>query len=186
MIGANWDVTKVRESPSQLSEQHEMLRLTLQSIGDAVIKTDSRGRVTWLNPVAEHMTGRLSGEAKGRQLAQVFNIINEETRKPTENSVANCLKNGRVTSQTKQILLNSRNGSEFGIEDSAAPITNQLGEILGVALVFHDVTELRRLNSEVSYCAIHDALPGLLNRSKFELFTTRAKHGASKNTLYIH
>ncbi|MBC7786958.1 MAG: PAS domain S-box protein [Methylophilaceae bacterium] len=126
------------------------------------------------------MTGWLSGEAKGRQLAQVFNIINEETRKPTENPVANCLKNGRVTSQTKQTIWISCNGSEFGIEDSAAPIRNQLGEILGVVLVFHDVTELPRLNSKVSYRAMHDALPGLINRSEFESFTTRAKHGASK------
>lgn len=168
MIGANWDVTNLRELSSQLTEQHEMLRVTLQSIGDAVITTDARGRVTWLNPVAEHMTGWLSAEAKGRQLAQVFNIVNETTRKPTENPVASCLKNGNKSEQSKQTLLISRNGSEFGIEDSAAPIRNQLGEILGVVLVFHDVTEQRRLNTEVSYRATHDALTGLINRSEFE------------------
>lgn len=168
MIGANWDVTTLRVLSTQLAEQHEMLRVTLQSIGDAVITTDSRGKVTWLNPVAEHMTGWLSNEVKGRQIAQVFNVINEETRKPTENPVAQCLKNGKASPQTKQTILISRNGSEFGIEDSAAPIRNQLGEILGVVLVFHDVTEQRRLNSEVSYRATHDALTGLINRSEFE------------------
>ena len=168
MIGANWDVTNLRELSMQLSEQHEMLRVTLQSIGDAVITTDARGRVTWLNPAAEHMTGWLSSEAKGRLLAQVFNIINEETRKPTENPVVNCLKNGSKSLDNKQTILISRNGAEFGIEDSAAPIRNQLGEILGVVLVFHDVTEQRRLNSEVSYRATHDVLTGLINRSEFE------------------
>ena len=109
---------------ARLAEQHELLRVTLQSIGDAVITTDAQSQVTWLNPVAERMTGWLSSEALGRPLAQVFHIVNEETRQPTENPVATCLAQGKIVGLANHTLLISRNGAEFGIEDSAAPIRN--------------------------------------------------------------
>jgi PAS domain S-box-containing protein len=168
MVGVNWDVTPLRELANQLVEQHELLRVTLQSIGDAVITTDAHSQVTWLNPVAERMTGWLSGEALGRPLTQVFHIVNEETRLPTENPVANCLAQGRIVGLANHTVLISRNGDEFGIEDSAAPIRNLSGDVLGVVLVFHDVTEQRRLSGEMSYRATHDALTGLVNRAEFE------------------
>ncbi len=167
MVGVNWDVTTMRHLANELADQHELLRVTLQSIGDAVITTDAEGRVTWLNPAAEHMTGWLSAESLGRPLAQVFHIINEESREPTENPVATCLQQGRMVGLANTILI-SRNGDEFGIEDSAAPILNPSGDLLGVVLVFHDVTEQRRLSSEMSYRATHDALTGLVNRDEFD------------------
>ncbi len=168
LTGVNWDVTPLRELNAQLAEQHELLRVTLQSIGDAVITTDAQSQVTWLNPVAERMTGWLSSEALDRPLAQVFHIVNEETRLPTENPVATCLAQGRIVGLANHTLLISRNGDEFGIEDSAAPIRRPGGEIIGVVLVFHDVTEQRRLSGEMSYRATHDALTGLVNRAEFE------------------
>ncbi|MFT5535583.1 MAG: diguanylate cyclase (GGDEF)-like protein/PAS domain S-box-containing protein, partial [Candidatus Paceibacteria bacterium] len=168
MVGVNWDVTPLRELANQLVEQHELLRVTLHSIGDAVITTDAHSRVTWLNPVAERMTGWLSGEALGRPLTQVFHIVNEESRLPTENPVTNCLAQGRIVSLANNTVLISRNGDEFGIEDSAALIRNSSGDVLGVVLVFHDVTEQRRLSGEMSYRATHDALTGLVNRGEFE------------------
>ncbi|EGF32026.1 PAS sensor diguanylate cyclase and phosphodiesterase [Oxalobacteraceae bacterium IMCC9480] len=168
MVGVNWDVTPLRELANQLVEQHELLRVTLQSIGDAVITTDAHSQVTWLNPVAERMTGWLSGEALGRPLTQVFHIVNEETRLPTENPVATCLAQGKIVGLANHTVLISRNGDEFGIEDSAAPIRNPSGDVLGVVLVFHDVTEQRRLSGEMSYRATHDALTGLVNRAEFE------------------
>ncbi|MDQ1835441.1 PAS domain-containing protein [Massilia scottii] len=168
IVGVNWDVTPLRELANQLAEQHELLRVTLQSIGDAVITTDARSQVTWLNPVAERMTGWLSGEALGRPLIQVFHIVNEETRHPTENPVAACLAQGKIVGLANNTVLISRNGDEFGIEDSAAPIRNRSGDVLGVVLVFHDVTEQRRLSGEMSYRATHDALTGLVNRAEFE------------------
>ncbi|MDY7576657.1 PAS domain-containing protein [Actimicrobium sp. CCI2.3] len=168
MVGVNWDVTPLRELANQLVEQHELLRVTLQSIGDAVITTDAHSQVTWLNPVAERMTGWLSGEALGRPLTQVFHIVNEETRLPTENPVATCLAQGKIVGLANHTVLISRNGDEFGIEDSAAPIRNPGGDVLGVVLVFHDVTEQRRLSGEMSYRATHDALTGLVNRAEFE------------------
>ncbi len=168
MVGANWDVTQLRQLTSELAGKHELLRVTLQSIGDAVITTDAEGRVTWLNPAAERMTGWLCGEAMQRPLAQVFHIVNEETRQPTENPVATCLKQGKIAGLAKHTVLVSRNGEEFGIEDSAAPIRNPDGQVLGAVLVFHDVTEQRRLSGEMSYRATHDALTGLVNRTEFE------------------
>ncbi len=168
LMGAFQDVTAMRTLTAELAEQHELLSVTLQSIGDAVITTDASGLVTWLNPVAERMTGWLNAEAKRRPVGQVFHIVNEETRAPTENPVAICLQQGEVAGVANQTVLISRNANEFGIEDSAAPIRNERGEILGVVLVFHDVTEQRRLSGEMSYRATHDALTGLVNRAEFE------------------
>ena len=176
IIGVNWDVTRLRNLTNQLSEQHELMHVTLKSIGDAVITTDANGKVEWLNPVAERMTGWVSEEAKGRPLAQVFHIVNEATRAPTENPVATCLAQGKIVGLANHTLLISRNGDEFGIEDSAAPIRNEQGEVLGVVLVFHDVTEQRRLSGEVSYQATHDALTGLANRAEFESCLRRLLH----------
>ncbi|MGH8595184.1 MAG: EAL domain-containing protein, partial [Gammaproteobacteria bacterium] len=127
------------------------------------------GHVRWLNPVAERLTGWPTAEAQGQPLVEVFNIINEETREQAENPVATCLQQGEVVGLANHTLLIARNGDEFGIEDSAAPIRNAHGEILGVVLVFHDVTEQRRLTDEMNHRATHDALTGLVNRAEFEM-----------------
>ncbi len=173
MTGVNWDVTDIREMTDELEEQHELLQVTLDSIGDAVITTDARGLTQWLNPVAQRMTGWTKQEAKGRPLGQVFHIINEETRLKTENPVETCLSQGKTVGLANHTVLISRSGEEFGIEDSAAPIRGKDGKILGVVLVFHDVTEQRRLSGEVSYRAKHDPLTGLVNRSEFEVRLSR-------------
>ncbi|WP_296510594.1 EAL domain-containing protein [Rhodoferax sp.] len=169
MVGVNWDVTEQRHAEAALAQQNELLRVTMQSIGDSVITTDSVGCVTWLNPVAERMTGWSSAEAIGRPLAQVFHIVNEQTRLPTENPVDTCLKQGKIVGLANHTLLISRHGAEFGIEDSAAPIRSETGEVLGVVLVFHDVTEQRRMSGEMTFRATHDELTGLFNRAEFEV-----------------
>ena len=174
MLGVSWDVTPLRLLNARLAEQHELLRVTLNSIGDAVITTDAQSCVTWLNPAAERMTGWLSAEALGRPLPQVFHVVNEETRLPAESPVAACLAQGKVVGLAKHTVLISRNGDEFGVEDSAAPIRHPNGEVLGVVLVFHDVTEQRRLSGEMSYRATHDSLTGLVNRAEFEARLRRA------------
>ena len=181
MVGAVWDVTRLSQLSAELAQQHEQLRVTLQSIGDAVITTDASGCVLWLNPVAERMTGWPTAQAKGRALAQVFHVVNEETRMATENPVLTCLKQGKVVGLANHTLLISRDGDEFGIEDSAAPIRNDRGELLGVVLVFHDVTEQRRLSGEMSYRATHDALTGLVNRGEFEARLRRVLNKAHED-----
>ena len=162
------DITLRRRVERELAKEHELLRVTLQSIGDAVITTDGSGHISWLNPAAERMTGWLSEEAEGRPLNHVFNIVNEATRQPTENPVALCLQERKIVGLANHTLLISRDGHEYGIEDSAAPIRNEQGDLLGVVLVFHDVTEQRRLSGEMSYRATHDSLTGLINRGEFE------------------
>ncbi|MET0383361.1 MAG: EAL domain-containing protein, partial [Burkholderiaceae bacterium] len=168
LIGANWDVTELRQLAADLAEDRSLLSVTLESIGDAVITTNVRGNITWLNPVAERLTGWLSTEAKGRPLRQVYRIVDEQTRKPAPDPVASCLEKGRIVGPAEHTLLLSRNGETYGIEDSASPIRSEAGEVLGVILVFHDVSEQRRLSGEMNYRATHDALTGLVNRAEFE------------------
>ncbi len=168
LTGTNWDVTKLRALSEELSDQRELLEVTLSSIGDAVITTDDNGQVTWMNPVAERMTGWQSIEARGLPLIQIFHIVNAETRLTTENPVQTCLQQGKIVGLANHTLLISKDGTEFGIEDSASPIRDKQGRVLGVVLVFHDVTESRRLSGEMYHRATHDALTGLVNRAEFE------------------
>jgi diguanylate cyclase (GGDEF)-like protein/PAS domain S-box-containing protein len=157
-----------RRLAAELSEQYELLRVTLQSIGDGVITTDAEGRVAWLNPVAERLTGWPSHDAAGRPVTEVFRIVHELTRLPVDDPVAACLTQGRITGLAEQTVLISRSGQDFAVEDSAAPIRGASGTTLGAVLVFHDITEKRQLTGEMSYRAAHDALTALLNRDAFE------------------
>lgn len=162
------DVTEARRVEAVLAQEHELLRVTLESIGDAVITTDARACVNWLNPVAERMTGWTSEDARGCPLTQIFRIENEATRQPAPNPVTACLKLEDLSGMAERTVLVSRDGEEFGIEDSASPIRNEEGDVLGAILVFRDVTEQRRLSSEMTYRATHDVLTGLINRTEFE------------------
>jgi PAS domain S-box-containing protein len=128
----------------EIRRQSEQLSVTLKSIGDAVIATDRDGRVTFMNPVAEQATGWESAEAQGQPLEKVFRIINEQTRRPAQNPVVKVLQEGHVVGLANHTALVRKDGSELPIEDSAAPIRGAGGDIIGVVLVFHDVTEKRR------------------------------------------
>ena len=132
------------QSDRQLREQRELLRTTLTSIGDAVITCDTNSRVTFLNPVAEALTGWSSEEARDRPIQEVFPIINEQTRQTAEDTAALVLRDGRTKTLANHTALVTRDGREIPIEDSAAPILDADGRVTGVVLVFHDVTEKRR------------------------------------------
>jgi PAS domain S-box-containing protein len=120
------------------------LSVTLTSIGDAVIATDPQGKVTFLNPVAETLTGWTAQEAQGKPLVEVFKIINEETRKPAEDPVAKVIQLGKVVGLANHTALISKNGTETSIGDSAAPIRDAAGTLMGVVLVFRDMTEEKK------------------------------------------
>ena len=121
-------------------EESEWFRVTLESIGDGVIAADAEGRITFINRVGERLTGWSAAEAKGRPLADVFHIVNERTRQPVENPALRALLEGTVVGIANHTILIARDGSERLIDDSAAPIRNDAGAILGAVLVFRDVT----------------------------------------------
>ncbi len=121
----------------------ETLRITLTSIGDAVISTDDEGRVVSMNPVAESLTGWNNSEARGKPLIEVFNIINEQSRQSIENPVTKVLQDGQVVGLANHTILIAKDGMERSIDDSAAPIHNVTGNVIGVVLIFRDITERR-------------------------------------------
>ncbi len=121
--------------------ERKRFQATVESIGDAVIATDAEGRVTYMNVVAEGLTGWSVHEASSRKLEDVFVIVNEDTRQPIQNPVKKVLETGRIQGLANHTVLISRDGSERPIDDSAALIRTDLGEIAGVVLVFHDITE---------------------------------------------
>jgi PAS domain S-box-containing protein len=128
----------------ELLEQREWFQVTLSSIGDAVITTDTQGTVTFLNPVAEAMTGWKREEAVGRTLTNVFQIVNEYTRLPVDNPIEKVLQTGLIVGLANHTALIARDGREVAVEDSAAPIRDAHGKVSGAVMVFHDVTERRR------------------------------------------
>ncbi len=131
------------EVDRELRRQREWLRVTLRSIGDAVIATDAEGRITFINPVAERLTGWRGEEASGQPIQGVFRIVNEQTGQPLDEPVARVLREGHAIELSNHAALLSKDGRAVPIEDSAAPILDAGGQVIGAVLVFHDVTEKR-------------------------------------------
>lgn len=132
---------KTNEPAQALHEQQEWLKVTLSSIGDAVITTDTHGRVTFLNPVAEQLTGWCLADARGRDMDDVFVIVNESTRAKVVNPAQRALREGVIVGLANHTVLIARDGTERPIDDSAAPIRNGAGQVAGCVLVFRDITE---------------------------------------------
>lgn len=137
-------VTERRRADAAEQEQRERFEVTLASIGDAVIATDTQGRVTFMNPVAEAVTGWSQTQALGKAIPEVFPIINEHTRQVVDNPVSRVMREGTVAGLANHTLLIARDGTERPIDDSGAPIRDREGRLLGVVLVFRDITERRR------------------------------------------
>jgi PAS domain S-box-containing protein len=138
------DITQRRATEREIRESRERLRITLASIGDAVAATDAEGRVTYVNPVAEQLLGYSLEQATDRRLGEVFNIVNEFTRRAAENPVERVLREGLVVGLANHTVLLRPDGAEVPIDDSAAPIHDDAGRIAGVVLVFRDISERRR------------------------------------------
>jgi len=143
------DISPFKKSEEELAAEKERLMVTLQSIGDGVITTDTTGNVVLMNKAAEKMTGWISADATGRPLEEVFIIINEITRKQCENPVARVLATSSIVELANHTALIARDKSEVVIADSAAPIKNANNETIGVVLVFRDMTEKMKLESAV-------------------------------------
>jgi PAS domain S-box-containing protein len=166
-------IVDLEAANGRTTASRDLLHTTLTSIGDAVIATDEAGKVTFLNGVAEHLTGWTQAQAEGKPLHEVLAIVNEETRKTVESPVDKALREGVIVGLANHTLLISRDGTERPIDDSAAPIRNPQGKVAGVVMVFRDVTArrqseeqlhqlnqaLRRTNQDLqqfSYAASHD------------------------------
>jgi diguanylate cyclase (GGDEF)-like protein/PAS domain S-box-containing protein len=168
ILSAIVDITERKRMEYALFEVNERAQVTLHSIGDAVITTDPDGAIEYMNPVAEMLTGWSADEASGQLLSTVFEIYDEQSHERVLNLVAKCHKENRVIRLTERSVLISRGGQEYAIQDSLAPIWGRQDELLGMVLVFHDVTDSRRMAREISHQANHDSLTGLLNRREFE------------------
>jgi PAS domain S-box-containing protein len=138
----------MRKARRRASEGRELLQVTLRSIGDAVMTTDNAGRVTYLNAVAESLTGWMQRDALGQPLESVFRIVNEQTRRPVDNPATKALREGVVVGLANHTVLIRKNGHELAIDDSAAPIRDEFGEVSGCVLIFRDVSAQRRLEQD--------------------------------------
>jgi len=148
-----------------LFQEKEMAQFTLNSIGDAVITTDTSGITRFLNAVAERLTGWSCLEAQGRPAAEVFNIVDSVTRATVPSPLADAILRDRTVGVTPNCLLIRRDGVEAAVEDSAAPIHDREGRITGAVIVFRDVSEARALAMKMAHLAQHDSLTDLPNRS---------------------
>jgi diguanylate cyclase (GGDEF)-like protein/PAS domain S-box-containing protein/putative nucleotidyltransferase with HDIG domain len=162
------DITEKVEAERALFAEKERLRVTLHSIGDAVISTDKQGRIVSFNPVAEQLTGWKEQEVLGKNYREVFRIINEITKTECEDPVEKVLRTGHIVGLANHTALIARDGTETPIADSAAPIRDETGVVYGVVLVFRDVTDEKSKLSEIEYLSYHDSLTGLYNRRFFE------------------
>lgn len=154
----------LQDAQERLFEEKERAQVTLNSIGDAVLSTDTLGNITYLNRVAEEMTGWPWQDASGRPLAEVFNVIDGTTRQPARNLAEQAVQRNEIVSLGLHSVLVRRGGFESEIEDSAAPIHDRHGRVVGAVLVFHDVSDSRALALRMSHQAQHDFLTGLPNR----------------------
>ena len=160
--------TRAANAAEILARNTELAGDTLNSIGDAVLSTDVGGNVTYLNSVAEQMTGWRLQEALGKPLAEVFRIVDRETRQTGQNPLAYAIQQDQTVGLAADSVLIRRDGFEMAIEDSAAPIRDSEGQLKGAVLVFRDVGKANALAHKMSHVAKHDSLTELPNRATFD------------------
>jgi len=162
------NITERKRAEQAIFAEKERAQVTLQSIGDAVISTDAEGRIEYINPVAEGLTAWTLAEARGQPIGAVLRLVNELTRESIENSLTGALGRSEHGGSADHAVLITRAGNEVAIQESAAPICDRAGQVIGAVVVFHDVTRERRLKRALSWQASHDALTGLINRREFD------------------
>lgn len=168
-----FDSTDRERYRDELLREKELLRTTLQSIGDGVVTTDNSGIITSLNAVAEKITGWSTSEAIGTSFTEVFVLQKEDTGEPVENPIRKVLDTGRIIGLANHTELVDRRGARIPIADSAAPIKAQDGEAFGVVMVFRDVSEEKEHSRQMQFLGYHDPLTGLHNRRYLEKAVAR-------------
>jgi diguanylate cyclase (GGDEF)-like protein/PAS domain S-box-containing protein len=179
------NILEREEARRELWVEKERAQVTLNSIGDAVLSTDMQGRVTYLNAVAEQMTGWTLKDAAGRRLDEVFHIVDGVTHQSSPNPLELAIRQDHTVVLAANSILIRRDGHECAIEDSAAPIRDRDGQVTGAVIVFHDVSGSRKVLLEMSHRAQHDALTDLPNRALFNDRLTQAISLARRNRTHL-
>ena len=172
-----WSWQRLRLLLRSLFEQEERTQVTLHSIGDAVITTDAKGAVQYLNPVAESLLGAAPGALRGQELGSMFQVVREHDRYSAVNLVALCLEAGALVRLPEPSILRNLAGQEYAIRASAAPIHDRQMRVVGVVIAFSNITETRRLTEQMIYQANHDALTRLPNLG---LLRDRLRHAIAR------
>ncbi len=161
------DMYELGKYSDSAQRQKEQAEITLQAIGEAVIATDSRGRITYSNPVAEVYSGYLKKELVGKPITSIINLVDENSRVELPDPVGKCLENKSALHGDQNILLLRRDGLEYGIDYSVTPILTESGAVNGTVMVFRDTTEKRKMEKTLVWQDRHDGLTGLINRNEF-------------------
>lgn len=180
LVGANWDSTQEVMLADALSEEKERLRVTLESIAEAVICTDRDRIITFMNPTAVALTGWSHADAVGRPADQVFTVVDEESGDRLPDPIAACLMSDMTVWSAEGGQLVNRTGGRIDIRNTVAPVKTDDADVLGAVLVFQDITDERRLHRQIAHSAAHDDMTGLLNRASFEVRLTEACRGADE------
>ena len=184
------DISQRKAFEDALHRERELAEVTLRSIGDAVITTDTQLRITSLNPIAEAMTGWTSGEAQGRPIEEIFQLFDAQTGLPVINPLRAAIEHNTIADLVGKTLLRHRHGFDTPVEDSSAPIHDHADNVIGGVLVFHDVSENRALALKMIHLTQHDTLTGLPNRSQLhthieQSLITAARRQQRAAVLYI-
>ncbi|MFO1457647.1 MAG: diguanylate cyclase, partial [Steroidobacteraceae bacterium] len=163
------DITARKRAEQAIFQEKERAQVTLQSIGDAVITADAEGRIDYMNPVAEQLTRWSLQDAQGRSIGEVLRLVDDAGNGPLENPLLRALRSGASVGPSDRAALLDRDGREKAIQDSAAPIRDRGGRVVGAVVTFRDVTRERRLRKALAFQATHDALTGLINRREFDV-----------------
>ncbi len=162
------DITELRQAQEALHQEKELALVTLQSIGDGVVTTDDNGRVKYLNPTAEQLLGIKAEKASGKHYRNVLKLVDETSGEPLQDLVHLCLSLDNGTAHADEGLLVQSDGTRYHLKVTAAPMRDHYGQVVGVVLVLHDITEVMGMARQLSYQASHDMLTGLYNRRVFE------------------
>src|SRR5471032_2602929 len=184
-LGIVWDITERKDNEQATARQRELAAVTLRSIGEGVITTNADGKTDYLNYIAEQLTGWTLDQARGLHISATLKLIDDVGAPIPEHAALQCLRLRQAIGMSSQNQLVTREGRHIAVEESAAPIWSDTGELLGAVVVFRDVSHERKLSKQLSWNASHDTLTGLINRREFEAQIANALRSA-KESGHVH